>query len=155
MTDSSQNPGGMYSKLLEVQEKKKQQGSNTPPTQPVNEEIKPPTEVPTKKSSNRDTTVSRHHDTVTPSEVPPTIDDDAYIEEIRKAVKQLGEKAATHRFTGDEKDKLSDIVFAYKKKGTTTSENELTRIAVNYMLYDYHKNKQSSIIATVLERLHG
>jgi hypothetical protein len=154
MTDSSQNPGGMYSKLLEVQEKKKQQGSNTPPTQPVNEEIKPPTEVPTKKSSNRDTTVSRHHDTVAPSEVPPTIDD-AYIEEIRKAVKQLGEKAATHRFTGDEKDKLSDIVFAYKKKGTTTSENELTRIAVNYMLYDYHKNKQSSIIATVLERLHG
>jgi hypothetical protein len=154
MTESGQVPG-MYSKLLEAQEKKKQQATNAPVDQPANDETKVVTEKPTKKESNRDTVVSRHHDTAAPSDVPPATDDDAYIEEIRKAVKQLGEKAATHRFTGDEKDKLSDIVFAYKKKGTTTSENELTRIAVNYMLYDYHKNKQSSIIATVLERLHG
>ena len=153
MSDFDQG-GGTYSKLFEAQEKK-QSPAPAPIVEPVKQENKPAPEKHRKRSSNRDTTVSRYHDTTSPTAQPSTTDEDGYLEDLRKAVKQLGEKAATHRFTGDEKDQLADLVFAYRRKGITTSENEITRIAVNYMLYDYHKNKQSSIIARVLERLHG
>ncbi len=77
------------------------------------------------------------------------------MESVRKAVKLLGEKAATHRFTADEKDALADIVYAMKKKGIHTSENEVTRIAINYMVWEYRQNKQASILSSVLERLNA
>jgi hypothetical protein len=166
MTESDQG-AGTYSQLLAASEKKRQASTapattadNTPATsEPVvngtSPDVKVATDTPAKKASNRDTTVSRHHDTIAPSNQPAPVTDDAYLEDIRKAVKQLGEKAATHRFTADEKNDLGELVFAWKKKGISTSENEITRIAVNYMLYDYHKNKQASIVASVLERLHG
>jgi hypothetical protein len=48
---------------------------------------------------------------------------------VRKAVKQIGKEAATHRFTLDEKNLLADIEYTYKRQGIRTSENELTRIA--------------------------
>ena len=85
-----------------------------------------------------DTTVStmppRNHDTM----VPP-VDDDIF-DVVRKAVKQIGKEAATHRFTLDEKNLLADIEYTYKRQGIRTSENEITRIAINYFIEDYRKN---------------
>ncbi len=48
---------------------------------------------------------------------------DKIIETIRKAVKQLGKEAATHRFTLEEKKLLRDIVYTYETRGIRTSEN--------------------------------
>src|SRR6266480_5918981 len=90
----------------------------------------------------------RHHTT--------TIDRDIdYVESVRKAVKLLGEKAATHRFTADEKDAIADIVYSLRKKGITTTENEIARIAINYLVWEYRQNKQTSILSRVLERLNA
>lgn len=95
------------------------------------------------------TVVPRHHDTMIPR-YP-----DEFIESIRKAVKQLGKEAATYRFTAEEKKTLADLVYTYKNMGIRTSENEITRTAINFLLEDYQQNGASSILAVVLERLNS
>lgn len=90
-----------------------------------------------------DPTQPRHHDTVTPST----------IESIRKAVKQVGKEAATHRFTTEEKNKIADIVYTYFRQGYRTSENEISRIATNWLIKDYERNGKESVLHRVLKAL--
>jgi hypothetical protein len=97
---------------------------------------------------NRDTTVSSNHDTMVPSRP------DAMVEIVRKAVKELGKEAATHRFTVEEKRGVLDLIYAYKGTGVKTSENEVARIAINYILEDYKQNGQNSILDKVLKALN-
>lgn len=101
----------------------------------------------TKDATNTDTMVSRYHDTTMPE------DTGDIIEAIRKAVKHLGKEAATYRFTEEEKKALSNVVFAYRNKRVRTSENEITRIAINFILEDYRSHGDKSLLAKVLERL--
>ena len=98
---------------------------------------------------NHDTTVSRNHDTMTPL---PEVD---VFEVVRKAVKQIGKEAATHRFTLEEKNLLADIEYTYKRRGIRTSENEITRIAINYVIAEYKQNGEESILAKILKRLNS
>ena len=84
--------------------------------------------------------VSRYHDTM--------------IEVIRKAVKELGKEAATYRFTLEEKRRLADLLYTYRNRGIRTSENEITRIAVNFILQDYKENGEESILARSLGALN-
>lgn len=91
--------------------------------------------------NNRDTMVSRYHDTI--------------IEIVRKAVKELGKEAATHRFTQDEKKSIADIIYTYKNQGVRTSENEITRIAVNFIIEDYQQNGKESILDKALKALNS
>lgn len=101
----------------------------------------------------RDTVIPRHHDTtVSPTANPNPL---SPIEYARRAVKQLGKEAATHRFTVEEKRALKAIERDYEERGVRTSENEITRIAINYILQDYQSNKTRSILARVLEMLHS
>jgi len=74
------------------------------------------------------TAIPRHHDT----NVSPYTQE--VIERLRGMVKILGKEAATHRFTTDEKRALANIEFEFMNKGIRTSENQLTRIAVNFLL---------------------
>jgi hypothetical protein len=90
---------------------------------------------------NRDTTVSRYHDTI--------------VELVRKAVKKFGKEAATHRFTLEEKRSIADIIYSYKSCGIRTSENEITRIAVNFVVNDYRENGENSILDKALRALNG
>ncbi len=76
------------------------------------------------------------------------------IEKLRTAVKQLGKEAATHRFTVEEKRALKSIAFEYANKDVITSENEITRIAVNFLLDDYRVNREKSLLARVLDGLN-
>lgn len=96
-----------------------------------------------------DTTPPRYHDTTTPSS------DTALIETIRKAVRQLGKEAATHRFTLEEKKLLRDIVYTYGAQGIKTSENEIARIAIHQLILDYRMNNESSVLARVLQSLNS
>ena len=89
---------------------------------------------------NHDTVVSRYHDTT--------------IETVRKAVKELGKEAATHRFTIEEKSAIADLVYAYKRQGIRTSENEITRIAVNFVLQDNQESGKNGVLDKVLRALN-
>ena len=83
---------------------------------------------------------SRYHDTI--------------IELVRKAVKQFGKEAATHRFTVEEKNAVADIIYSYKNRGIRTSENEITRIAVNFTINDYRENGENSVLDKTLKELN-
>jgi hypothetical protein len=78
---------------------------------------------------------------------------DELIETIRKAVKVPGKEVLFVRLTKEEKGQLVDIVYTYKRQGKKTSENEINRIAVNYMLEDYQAHGQNSILARVIDAL--
>ena len=103
-------------------------------------DTKEPCNHDTIKPRNHETTVSRYHDTM--------------IGAVRKAVKEFGKEAATYRFTRDEKSALADAIYTYKNLGIKTSENEITRISINYILYDHKQNGKNSILKKVLKALN-
>jgi hypothetical protein len=76
------------------------------------------------------------------------------IETIRKAVKDVGKDSATYRFTPEEKKALLELSFSYKMQGYKTSENELTRIAINFLLEDHRQNGKNSVLQRVLDALN-
>jgi hypothetical protein len=89
-----------------------------------------------------------------PATAPSRRERENVVEAIRKAVKQLGKEEATYRLTAPEKKMLADLVYSYAGLGIKTSQNEITRIGVNYLLEDYGQNGQQSVLARVLERLN-
>ena len=103
-----------------------------------------------------DTTVSRYHETMIPSNHDTMIplSEEDMIEAVRKAVKQIGKEPATQRLTLEEKQALDDIEYSYKRQGIKTSGNEIIRIATNYIVRDYRKKGENSILAKVLNRLN-
>ena len=111
------------------------------------EQKKPVQQEVNSEERYRDTTIPRNHDT--------TVPDNDIFELTRKAVKQIGKEAATHRFTLEEKNMLADIEYSYRRQGIRTSENEIARIAVNYLAQDYRKNGENSILAKILKLLNS
>lgn len=110
----------------------------------------------TEKPRHRDTMTPRNHDTVVSSnhDTMNVVDIRSTIQTVRKAVKELGKEAATHRFTLEEKKAVLDIIYSYKGLGIRTSENEVARIAINYVLEDYKQNGRNSILDQVLRALN-
>jgi hypothetical protein len=100
------------------------------------------------KGNYRDTTTPRHHATMV-SRYHDTI-----ISIVRSAVRQLGKEAATHRFTEEEKRGIADVIYTYKNQGVRTSENEITRIAVNFIIQDYKEHGEESVLDKVLKALN-
>jgi hypothetical protein len=107
------------------------------------------TVIPRYHDTKHDTTISRHHDTMKPSS------EEELLEAVRKAVKQVGKEAATQRLTLEEKQALADIEYSYKRQGIKTSGNEIMRIATNYIVKDYLKNGENSILAKIIQRLNS
>jgi hypothetical protein len=102
-----------------------------------------------RESRNRHTVTPRHRDTAIPRY------HDTIVEVVRKAVKEFGKEAATHRFTVEEKKAIADIIYSYRNQGIRTSENEIARIAVNFIVNDYRENGENSVLARVLRALNG
>ena len=92
-------------------------------------------------NSSDDTMASRYHDTT--------------VETLRRAVKACGKEAATHRFTAAEKEAIAEIVYACKREGLRTTENEITRIAVNFVIAEYQAKGESSLLVKVLQALNA
>lgn len=80
-------------------------------------------------------------------------DDVDVIEEIRRIVKMPGREVSYVRLTPEEKARLSDVIYTYKRQGQKTTETEINRIALNYLLDDYFEHGEQSVLARVLEAL--
>jgi len=120
------------------------------------EKTKEPKEKKPESTSNRDTTTPRYHDTTVSSNhasMQPSVHG-VPIDLVRKAVKEFGKEAATHRFTEAEKKEIADLIYTYKNTGIRTSENEVTRIAVNFIIGDYKENGENSVLHKILEALN-
>ncbi|HEX9597532.1 MAG TPA: hypothetical protein VF982_11680 [Anaerolineales bacterium] len=131
-------------------------------TPPVPQTIPIPREEPAinnhdaKPSANHDTTVASNHATMPPRQqdgVSPE-ETERGIEPIRQVVKQVGKEAATYRLTREEKRWLGELVYRFGQKGYRTSENEITRIAINWLLRDHQAHGAKSVLAQLLEALH-
>jgi hypothetical protein len=105
-----------------------------------------------KQPTHHATVIPRHHDTRRDTMTPR--DHDAMIEAVRKAVREFGKEAATHRFTLDEKKAIADIIYSYKGQRIKTSENEIARIAVNFIVSDYEQHSEDSVLHQVIQALH-
>ena len=77
------------------------------------------------------------------------------VEAIRKVVKVTGREVSFVRLSQHEKDQLADIVYMYKRRGRKTTETEINRIAVNFILEDFRANGEASVLARVLEALQA
>jgi hypothetical protein len=77
------------------------------------------------------------------------------IETIRKTVKSLGNKVSYTRLTPDEKGRIAEIVYTYKRQGMKTSENEINRIAINFLIEDFHAHGEDSVLAKVIDALNA
>ena len=80
--------------------------------------------------------------------------DNDIVEIIRRAVRRTGEKVTYIRLTKEEKSEMKDIVYTYEKQGVETSENEIGRIGLKWLIEDYKENGQLSVLARVLAALN-
>lgn len=77
------------------------------------------------------------------------------VESIRRVVKRPGKEVVYVRLTPEEKGQLADIVYAYKRRGIRTSDNELGRIAINGLLVDHRERGEDSLLEMVLAALEA
>jgi len=98
-----------------------------------------PSNHDTEVSSNHGIVVSRYHATT--------------IEFVRKSVREFGKEAATHRFTLAEKRAISNIVHSLNMQGIRTTENEITRIAINFVIEEFSRQEKNSLLGLVLQAL--
>jgi hypothetical protein len=78
------------------------------------------------------------------------------LESIRKIVKNPGKEEVLYvRLSKEEKDKLADVSYTYKRQGLKTSDNELVRVAINALIEDYKTNGESSLLAIIIASLHA
>ena len=78
------------------------------------------------------------------------------LEFIRKIVINPGKQDVLYvRLTKEEKDKLADVTYIYKRRGVKTSDNELVRVAVNALLEDYKALGENSLLSIIIASLHA
>jgi len=71
---------------------------------------------------------------------------------ISKAVREIGKEVSYTRLTQEEKRRLLDVIYSFKSTGIKTTENELMRIALNFLLEDYDLQKKGSILHKILHQ---
>jgi hypothetical protein len=71
---------------------------------------------------------------------------------VRKAVRELVRLQLTAY--NREKKAIADIMYTYQNNGIKTSENQITRISVNFIIEDYRQNGENSILHKILKALN-
>ena len=89
--------------------------------------------------SNHVTLKSRHHETM--------------IASISKATREIGKEASTYRLTNKEKTALVEIIYHFRMRNVRLTENEIARIALNFIIDDFKYQKKDSILARVIDYL--
>jgi hypothetical protein len=140
--------------------------------------FRPPTEGPTEGPVDRETarrpdgTTPRRHDATTSrqrgartsghQDSAPARRRDATpdkpgdrVTTLGSAVQELGTRRTTIRFSRPEKTALKEIIHTYDRRDIRTTENELTRIAVNWLVEDYREQGERSVLAQVVAQLQA
>lgn len=84
---------------------------------------------------------------------------DNLIETIRKTVKQIGKETVFLRLTTQEKRDISAVVYSlneiYSGEIRKTTENQIGRIGLNFLLEDFKERGENSILASVIKALNA
>jgi hypothetical protein len=79
--------------------------------------------------------------------------DDLLVELIRKTIKVPGREVAFIRTTPSEKARLADVAYTFKRDGKRISETDVARIGLNYVLEDFARRGDASMLARVIAAL--
>ena len=96
---------------------------------------------------------ARHPATTKPRHPAPMTA--ATVRRLRQAVRRIGKEAATHRFTAQEKADLAQIIYEQGRQGVKTCENEIVRIAVNWLIAEHGARGEQSVLAQALKALRA
>src|SRR4051812_42535560 len=125
---------------------------SAPEPEPAAEPVPPPARREVSRRSNRPSNNVARKPGNERAGVLASVDA-ATVETIRQVIKAPGREVSYLRLTPEEKADLADIVYTYKRQGQKTSETEINRIALNYLLLDYREHGQQSVLARVLAAL--
>lgn len=163
MTEQVTKPKGTFAKLMasspSQEEKKpvdpqvsKRTRQSSPVSSPITEQSKQDTinsPVASKLAGKQDRLQASNHASIL------ALSQEA-LESIRKIVKNPGKEDVLYvRLSKEEKDKLADVNYTYKRQGIRTSDNEVVRVAINALLEDYKINGVNSLLAILLASLHA
>ncbi len=150
-----------FPQRVNAPEEQPQEAPQVSPLPPGNKSVPDSKAQEMEDTNNRDTVIPGYHDTTIPQHhdtnkdtMMPQSDDDIF-QIVRRAVKQIGKEPATQRLTLEEKQALMDIEYTYRRQGIKTSGNEIIRIATNYLIQEYKKNGEASILAKILQLLNS
>ncbi len=132
-----------------------------PSTEPTGQSVSKPTVILDKPLDNPDNIKAIMKARTHASKQASTPSSQIYdpVETIRKAVKQLGKEVLFIRVTPEEKHEIGSIVYSfneiYRGEGRKTSENEVGRIALRFLVQDFKENGNNSILARVIAALNA
>lgn len=130
-----------------------------PPAEPVQQEAQPHVAPTPRQSASRVKRQAIQHASELTSQIASgdastlASYQEGLIDSIRRTVKTPGKEVAFVRLSPEEKADLADIVYKYKRQRRKTTETEVARIAVNFILEDYKANGDTSVLARVLDAL--
>jgi hypothetical protein len=164
MADQTQKPQGTFAKLmsssLSRQEQKSEKLISLTTSKSHLQNAGKPANLQTKKKESNVHSASMHaskQDSLQASNHANTLSlSTNALETIRKIVKNPGKEDVLYvRLTKEEKDKLADVSYTYKRQGIRTSDNEVVRVAINALLEDYKTNGENSLLSLVIASLHA
>jgi len=147
MEDNKPDPfSGLDRMLLNPKRQQPPSATQTADRQPVppKKERTRSTNPASKKDSDHDSKIASYQDSTL----------DSMIDGVRKAVRVRGNEQSIHRLSREEKRAVKDLVYEYDKDGVRTSENEVTRIALNWLIVDHKERGEESILARVLSAMN-
>ena len=144
-------PTPEQSPIQELEETNKRNLENTKPTAQLlsenNDAMEATMQPPINESNNASNNASMHASKQSSNQ-------ESIVEIIRRVVKDVGKDSVTYRITPEEKKALLELSFSYKMQGYKTSENELIRIAINFLLEDQRQDGRNSVLQRVLDALN-
>jgi len=72
---------------------------------------------------------------------------------IAKSVREVGKEVCTYRLTQREKTSLVEIIYHYRMRNNRLSENEIARIAINFLIEDFKADKKDCILSRITEAM--
>jgi len=70
---------------------------------------------------------------------------------VAKAMREVGKEGCTYRLTQREKTALIEIIYHFRMRNCRLSENEIARIAINFLIEDFKTRKNDCLIRRIID----
>ena len=76
---------------------------------------------------------------------------DDMVATIAKSMHEVGKEGCTYRLTQREKTALIEIIYHFRMRNCRLSENEIARIAINFLIEDFKAKKNDCLIRRIID----
>lgn len=74
---------------------------------------------------------------------------------IAKSVREVGKEVCTYRLTQKEKTALVEIIYHFRMRNCKLSENEIARIAINFLIEDFKADKNTCMLSSIAKAMEA